>query len=181
MEIKPLKLKGTFEITFNRIGDSRGYFMEVYSKKLFAEHGLQTDWVQENQSLSARPHTIRGLHLQAPPFAQTKLVRVSRGEILDVFVDLRKDSETFGRWDSANLSEENCRAVYIPRGFAHGFCTLTEDVIVQYKVDNFYAPETEMGVRWNDSDIGIEWNSENSFLSPKDSGLPLFKDFVSPF
>lgn len=181
LEIKSLKLKGTFEIAFNRIGDARGYFMQTYNKQLFAEYGLQVDWIQENQSLSTRLHTIRGLHLQAPPYAQSKFVRAVRGEILDVFVDLRKDSETFGQWDSVVLSEDNCRAVYIPRGFAHGFSTLTDDVIVQYKVDNIYAPEAEMGIRWNDEEIGIDWKTENPFLSPKDVDLPLFRDFVSPF
>lgn len=181
LQIRPLKLKGTFEISFNRIGDSRGYFMQTYNKELFAEHGLQTDWIQENQSLSTRPNTVRGLHLQAPPFAQAKLVRVVCGKILDVFVDLRKDSETFGQWDSIVLSGENCRAAYIPRGFAHGFCTLTDDVIVQYKVDNVYAPAAEMGISWNDEQIGVDWQANEPFLSPKDLALPLFKDFISPF
>jgi dTDP-4-dehydrorhamnose 3,5-epimerase len=181
LQIKPLKLEGSFEITLNRLGDARGYFMQTYNKQMFAEHGLQTDWLQENQSLSTRPHTIRGLHFQTPPFAQTKLVRVVRGEILDVFVDLRKDSATFGEWDSVHLSEENCKAAYIPRGFAHGFCTLTDDVLVQYMVDNVYAPESELGIRWDDDDISINWETENPFLSDKDAGLPLFKDLVSPF
>jgi dTDP-4-dehydrorhamnose 3,5-epimerase len=181
LEIKPLKLEGTFEITLKRLGDARGYFMEVYNSELFANRGLQTNWVQENQSLSTRIHTLRGLHFQMPPFAQAKLVRVVQGEILDIFVDLRKNSPTCGRWDSIRLSEENCKAVYIPQGFAHGFCTLTKNVVVQYKVDNIYAPEFDMGIRWNDPDIGIQWNVENPFLSEKDSNLPLYKDFVSPF
>lgn len=155
--------------------------MESYSRKIFAEHGLQTDWVQENQSLSAKPQTIRGLHFQVPPFAQTKLLRVVRGEILDVFVDLRKSSPSFGQWDSIVLSEEKCNSVYIPRGFAHGFCTLTENVIVQYKVDNFYAPECERGLRWNDPDVGINWQAADAVLSKRDAELPFFKDFVSPF
>lgn len=181
MEIKPLKLEGTFEITLKRLGDERGYFVQTYNKELFAEKGLQIDWFQENQSLSTRLHTIRGLHFQTPPFAQTKLVRAVQGEIVDVFVDLRKNSVTFGEWDSVHLSAENFKAVYIPRGFAHGFCTLTDDVIVQYKVDNVYAPESELGIRWNDADIGINWETEDPFLSPKDLGLPFFKDIVSPF
>jgi len=181
LQIKPLKLAGAFEVIVNRIGDSRGYFMESYSRKIFAEHGLQTDWVQENQSLSAKPQTIRGLHFQVPPFAQTKLLRVVRGEILDVFVDLRKSSPSFGQWDSIVLSEEKCNSVYIPRGFAHGFCTLTENVIVQYKVDNFYAPECERGLRWNDPDVGINWQAADAVLSKRDAELPFFKDFVSPF
>ncbi len=181
MKIKPLKLEGTFEIAFNRIGDARGYFMETYSKELFAEYGLQTDWIQENQSLSTRRHTIRGLHFQAPPYAQAKLVRAVQGEVFDVFVDLRKDSATFGQWDAVNLSEENCKSVYIPRGFAHGFCTLTESVIVQYKIDNVYAPQAESGIRWNDARLGIDWKTEKPLLSPEDSLLPFFKDIVSPF
>lgn len=181
MEIKPLKLKGTFEVKFNRIGDSRGYFVKIYDKDLFAQHGLQTDWVQENQSFSTRLETIRGLHFQKPPFAQTKLVRVMLGKIHDVFVDLRKDSPTFGQWDSIELSEENCNAVYIPQGFAHGFCTLTQDVIVQYKVDNIYAPDFEGGIRWDDPNLNIDWNTAEPFLSPRDTKMPFFADFVSPF
>lgn len=181
MEINPLKLEGTFEIILKKFGDSRGYFMETYSQKVFAEHGLQTDWVQENQSLSSKLHTIRGLHLQTPPFAQAKLVSVVQGEILDVFVDVRKDSATYGQWDSIKLSAENCKSVFVPRGFAHGFCTLTENVIVQYKVDNLYAPDCERGIRWNDSEIGINWNVETPHLSEKDSVAPFFKDFISPF
>lgn len=181
MEIKPLKLKGSFEILLKRIGDSRGYFMETYSRRLFTEYGLQTDWVQENQSLSEHRHTVRGLHFQIPPAAQTKLVRVMRGEILDVFVDLRSGSATYGQWDSVKLSEENAKAVYIPRGFAHGFCTLTENVVIQYKVDNHYAPELEQGIRWNDSDIAVEWNVAEPILSAKDANLPFYKDFVSRF
>jgi dTDP-4-dehydrorhamnose 3,5-epimerase len=181
LEIKPLKLEGTFEITFKRFGDARGYFMETYSKRRFADLGLQTDWIQENQSLSTRLHTIRGLHFQAPPFAQAKLIRVVRGAIFDAFVDLRKNSPSCGRWDGLELSEENCKSAYIPRGFAHGFCTLTDDVIVQYKVDNIYSPESEMGIHWNDPDVGIDWKTTDPLLSPKDSNLPLFKDFISPF
>lgn len=181
MEIKTLKLAGTFEIVIKKLGDARGYFMETYSSKLFTDNNLQTDWVQENQSLSERKHTIRGLHFQIPPFAQTKLVRAIQGEILDVFVDLRKDSETYGQWDSIHLSANNCKAVYVPRGFAHGFCTLTENTIIQYKVDNPYAPEYDNGIRWNDPDIKIDWQTESPILSAKDEKLQFFKDFVSAF
>ncbi len=181
MEIKPLKLKGTFEVNFNRIGDSRGYFVEFYNKKLFSDHGMQTDWAQENQSFSSRVNTIRGLHFQVPPFAQAKLVHVMIGEIYDVFVDLRKDSPTYGKWDSICLSAEKCNAVYIPHGFAHGFCTMTEEVIVQYKVDNVYAPDFESGILWNDPTLNIDWNTVDPFLSPRDTKMPLFANFVSPF
>lgn len=181
MEIKPLKLNGTFEITLNRIGDARGYFMETFSRKAFAEHGIETDWVQDNQSLSDGRGIVRGLHFQVPPMAQAKLVRVVQGEILDVFVDLRKDSATFGQWDSIILSAENCKAVFVPRGFAHGFATLSENVLVQYKVDNFYSREHDSGIRWNDADIGIDWQISEPILSEKDEKLQFLKDFVSPF
>lgn len=181
MDIKPLKLPGTFEIKLNRIGDSRGYFVRTYSREVFAEHDLQTVWEQENQSLSTRRRTVRGLHFQRPPFAETKLVRVAQGAILDVFVDLRKDSLTFGQWDAIELSADNDKIVYIPKGFAHGFCALTEEVIVQYKVDNIYAPEYEGGIRWNDPTIGIDWEVEEPFLSARDAELPFFENFVSPF
>lgn len=181
MEIRPLKLEGSFEISIKKLGDSRGYFMETYSQKLFAEYGLQTNWVQENQSLSEKRHTIRGLHFQLPPFAQAKLVRVVQGEILDVFVDLRKDSPTCGQWDSIRLSEENCKAVYVAHGFAHGFCTMTENAIIQYKVDNPYAPEHDSGIRWNDPNLRIDWQTENPVLSAKDEKAQFYKDFVSPF
>lgn len=181
MEIKPLKLEGTFEIIIKRFGDSRGYFMETYSQKPFEEFGLQTNWVQENQSLSEKKNTIRGLHFQVPPFAQTKLVRAVQGEILDVFVDIRKDSPTYGEWDSIVLSAENCKAVYVPHGFAHGFCTLIENTIIQYKVDNYYAPDHEGGIRWNDPEIGIEWGEIEPILSEKDKIAQYFKDFISPF
>lgn len=181
MEIKPLKLEGTFEVKYHRIGDSRGYFVEIYNKQKFVEIGLQTDWVQENQSFSSQIHTLRGLHFQAPPYTQAKHVRVMLGKIYDVFVDLRKDSATFGQWDSIELSEENCNAVYIPHGFAHGFCTLTKDVIVQYKVDNIYSPEFESGIRWNDPTLDIDWPIAEPFLSSRDKEMPFFADFVSPF
>lgn len=181
LEIKPLKLAGSFEINIRKYGDERGYFMETYKQNLFAEHGLQTNWVQENQSLSEKKNTLRGLHFQSPPSAQTKLVRAVQGEIFDVFVDLRKDSATYGEWDAVYLSAENCKCVYVPRGFAHGFRTLTENAIIQYKVDNLYAPEHDKGIRWNDPDLAIDWQTSEPILSAKDADAQFFKDFVSPF
>ncbi len=181
MIIEPRKLEGTFEITLNRIGDSRGYFMETFSQKKFAANGLENNWVQENQSLSSQIHTLRGLHFQYPPFAQAKLVSVVQGEIRDVFVDLRPDSSTFGEWDSIELSAENCKSIFVPRGFAHGFCTLTETVVVQYKVDNPYSPEHEQGIRWDDPDLRIEWGAQDPYLSNRDSNLPFFADLISSF
>lgn len=177
MRITPLKLAGTFEVRFEPKGDHRGYFMRLYDRKLFAEHGLTTDWAQENQSLSTRKGTIRGLHYQLPPHAETKLVRSLLGTIWDVFVDLRAGSPTFGQWDAVELSPENYNAVYIPRGFAHGFCTLTDTCVITYKVDNFYAPDHESGVRWNDPDVGIEWPLDGEpVTSDRDQLQPWLKD-----
>jgi len=124
---------------------------------------------------------IRGLHFQVPPHTETKLVRVIVGVILDVFVDLRRNSGTYGQWDALELSAENQRAVYIPKGFGHGFCTLTEQAILLYKVDAFYMPEFEGGLRWNDETLGIQWPVENPFVSAKDTSWPAFRDFSSPF
>lgn len=181
MEIVPLKLKGSYEIRLAPRGDERGYFMRTYDRQIFLENGLQTEWMQENQSLSTQLHTIRGLHFLLPPHTETKLVRVVQGKILDVFVDLRRDSQTFGQWDSIELSEDNHRAVYIPKGFAHGFCTLSERAVVQYKVDSVYVGESDAGIRWNDPAIGIEWNALDPILSERDRNLPLLKEFDSPF
>lgn len=176
-----MKLDGIFEIRPKLIGDMRGYFAETYLEKVFAEHGLQTNWVQENQSLSTDLHTLRGLHFQAPPHAQTKLVCVVVGKVLDVFVDIRKNSATYGRWDSIILSDELCNSVYVSRGFAHGFCTLTDDVIVQYKVDAPYRRESEGGIIWDDTDLAIKWNAENPKLSERDAAMPKFAELETPF
>ena len=181
MEIIKLKLDGTFEIRPKLIGDMRGYFAETYLEKVFADNHLQTNWLQENQSLSTGIDTLRGLHFQAPPFAQTKLVRVVVGKVLDIFVDIRKNSETYGQWDSVILSDELCNSAYVPRGFAHGFLTMSENVIVQYKVDNPYNRESEGGIIWNDSDLKIEWNVQSPRLSERDSNMPKFAELTTPF
>lgn len=181
MEIIPLKLEGSFEIRLAPRGDERGYFMRTYDRQMFAANGLQTEWMQENQSLSAQFNTVRGLHFLLPPHTETKLVRAVQGTILDVFVDLRRASKTFGQWDSIELSEGNHRAVYIPKGFAHGFCTLTERAVVQYKVDSSYVAESDAGIRWNDPAIGINWNVLNPILSERDKNLTLLSEFDSPF
>ncbi|MGC9994040.1 MAG: dTDP-4-dehydrorhamnose 3,5-epimerase [Terriglobia bacterium] len=181
MEITPRRLNGTYQIVLAPHGDERGYFMRVWDEQLSRQHGLTTAWVQENQSLSRRKGIIRGLHFQRPPHAETKLVRVAAGAILDVFVDLRKGSHTYGQWDSLELSAENHRVVYIPRGFAHGFCTLTDEALVVYKVDAYYAPESEGGLRWDDEVLRINWPTRDPLVSDKDKRLPSFKEFVSPF
>jgi dTDP-4-dehydrorhamnose 3,5-epimerase len=181
MKFTEMKLKGVFAVEFEPRGDERGYFMRSYDREMFAERNLQTVWIQENQSLSTQINIIRGLHFLLPPHTETKLVRAVQGKILDVFVDLRAGSETFGQWDSIELSEDNFKAVYIPKGFAHGFRTLTEKVVVQYKVDSAYVGASDAGIRWNDSQIGIDWNVENPILSERDKNLPLLADFISPF
>jgi dTDP-4-dehydrorhamnose 3,5-epimerase len=171
MIINPLKLAGTYSIEIQPKRDTRGYFSRAYDKNIFAENGLVTDWVQENQSQTIRKNTIRGLHFQLSPFAETKLVRVVTGAILDVFVDIRKDSKTFSQWDSIELTEDNLMYVYIPKGFAHGFRTLTDITTVQYKVDSIFSSKHDCGIIWNDKNIGVNWGLDNPFISEKDSNL----------
>lgn len=181
MEFKPLTLQGCFEIRLNPHRDERGYFMRTYDRDLFHEHGLTTHWLQENQSMSFQKWTLRGLHFQAPPHAETKLVRATLGIVLDVFVDLRQDSPTFGHWDAVELSADAFNMVYIPKGFAHGFCSLTDNAIVSYHVDACYASQAEGGVRWNDETLNIPWPANNPHISSKDQTLPFLRDFKSPF
>jgi len=181
MEIKERKLRGVFEITLNPHVDERGFFMRTYDNKIFSEAGLDHKWVQENHSRSERKGIIRGLHFQLPPFAETKLVRCIRGSVLDVFVDLRTGSATFGQWDSLLLTEINRKLVLIPRGFAHGFCTLEEISEVLYKVDNYYNKEAECGLLWNDPDLSIEWPTREPILSLKDKQNLTLKEITSQF
>jgi dTDP-4-dehydrorhamnose 3,5-epimerase len=181
LEIRPLKLSGAFEIQLKRISDERGYFQRLYDAETFAAHNLQTVWEHDSQSFNLKKNTVRGLHFQLPPFAETKLVRVSRGAISDVIVDLRKSSATFGHWEAVELSEENGKCLYIPVGFAHGFCTLTENSVVNYKIDAPYNAESASGIRWNDATLNIEWQTAEPVISARDTQLQLFKDFVSPF
>lgn len=178
MEIRSRKLEGVFEVNLNPLRDERGFFMRAYDLNFFEANGIHRHWVQENHSRTDIQGTIRGLHFQLPPFSETKLVRCIQGAILDVFVDLRKGSKTFGQWDSIELSEDNARLIYIPRGFAHGFCTLTEHSQVLYKVDNFYSKENERGLLWSDPEIGIEWPVKDPMLSAKDAQNMTLKDFV---
>lgn len=181
MNIQPLKLKGTFAIRLEPHRDERGYFAATYAENVFRERGLVTAWVQDNQSLSTRRGIIRGLHFQMPPHAETKLVRACAGAVWDVFVDLRKSSPTFGQWDALELSAENWVMAYVPKGFAHGFCTLSDEALVAYKVDAYYNEEASAGLRWDDPHLAIPWPTKEPFLSPRDRSLPLFRDFKSPF
>ncbi|HDY87998.1 MAG TPA: dTDP-4-dehydrorhamnose 3,5-epimerase [bacterium] len=162
------KLKGAYEIQFAPHLDERGFFMRTFDIELFEEVGLDCNWVQENHSKSLRKGIIRGLHFQHPPFSEAKLVRCIRGTILDVFVDIRQGSPTYGQWDAIELSEDNKKAIFVPRGFAHGFCTLTEMSDIVYKVDNVYSSSHEGGLIWNDPDIGIDWPVKTPILSHKD-------------
>lgn len=181
MEIKERELKGVFEIQLKPILDSRGFFMRAYDLNEMDKFGLHKIWAQENHSRSEEKGIIRGLHFQLPPFTETKLVRCLKGAILDVLVDLRKESPTFGQWDSIELSEENKKLIYIPRGFAHGFCTLTGISEVYYKVDNYYSKESERGLIWNDKDIQIQWSTNNPILSEKDEKNMTLEQFIEEF
>ena len=169
-------------ITSRRFGDQRGFFAETYSRHKYAEMGVDVEFVQDNHSLSHDVGTLRGLHFQAPPLAQGKLVRCGRGSLFDVAVDIRRGSVTYGQWVGYELSAENGHQLYVPIGFAHGFVTLEPDSEIIYKCSDYYAPETEGALRWNDPDIGIEWLLQvNPILSEKDALAPLLKDFESPF
>lgn len=182
MDIRETALEGVLVITPRRFGDARGFFSETWNAKALAEAGLDLTFVQDNQSYSAVPGTVRGLHYQAPPHAQDKLVRVVRGRILDVAVDIRVGSPTYGQWVAEELSAENGAQLLIPKGFLHGFATLEPDTDVIYKCTDFYAPAADGAVRFDDPDLAIDWRLEGqATLSDKDAAAPLFKDFESPF
>jgi len=169
-------------ITPRRFGDSRGFFSETHSELALSEAGISIRFVQDNHSFSEAPFVLRGLHFQVPPLSQTKLVRVTRGRIFDVAVDLRKGSPTYGRWVGAEVSADNWRQILVPRGFAHGLLTLEPRTEVLYKVDGYYDAEADAGVIWNDPEIGVDWPLEGfPQLSAKDATLPRLADFPSPF
>ena len=161
-------------------GDERGYFFESYNKKIFAEAGLDLDFLQDNESKSSKG-VLRGLHFQAPPFDQGKLVRVAKGSVLDVSVDIRKDSSTYGQWASFELSEYNKRMLWIPPGFAHGFVSLQDDTIFIYKCTNVYNRGSEGSILWSDPELAIDWGIRDPVVSDKDQQAPLFREFKSPF
>ena len=169
MEVIETPIPGVLVLEPRIFGDSRGYFFESFSRREFVQKVMETEFVQDNESRSSFG-VIRGLHFQKPPFAQSKLVRVVEGAVLDVAVDIRRGSPTFGRHVAVELSGENHRQVFIPRGFAHGFSVLSESVVFQYKCDNFYAPDSEGALAWNDPDLGIDWRipPEKAILSDKD-------------
>ena len=176
MKITKTKLDCVVIIEPDVFGDNRGFFMESWNKEKMAELGLDYDFVQDNHSKSTVKGTLRGIHFQKGDKAQAKLVRCVKGAVLDVAVDLRKNSPTFKQWVGVELSAENKKQLLIPRGFGHGFVSLTDDVEFLYKVDNYYAPEADAGIRWNDPEIGVEWGVENPILSEKDKKNPFLKD-----
>jgi dTDP-4-dehydrorhamnose 3,5-epimerase len=181
--VTELAVSGVLLITPRRIDDPRGYFMETYRSETFERLGMPAMFMQDNQALSREPGTIRGLHYQAPPHAQAKLVRVLRGAIFDVAVDLRRGAATFGRWVGTTLTAETGSQLFVPRGFAHGYCTLSPDTEVAYKCDNYYAADAEGGVLYSDPDIGIDWpvNPAKAAVSERDRRLPRLSDVDSPF
>lgn len=183
MQIEKTSLPGVLILTPRRFGDARGFFSESYSKAAMAAAGIATEFVQDNHSLSARAGTVRGLHFQAPPHAQTKLVRCGRGRLFDVVVDIRKGSPGYGRWTGVELSFENGRQLLIPEGFLHGFATREPDTEIVYKCSDFYAPDFEGAVRYDDPGIGIDWGIDAgaAILSAKDADAPAFAALNSPF
>ncbi len=183
MEVRPTEIFDIKEILPKRHTDSRGFFSETYHKKALQEAGIDLEFVQDNHSLSLPKWTLRGLHFQIPPFAQDKLIRVTRGSVLDVAADLRKSSPTFGKHVSVILTAKKWNQCLIPIGFAHGFCTLEENTEVFYKVTNYYSPEHDRGILWNDPDLAIDWpmSEKEAILSEKDKKHPRFVELKEYF
>ena len=174
MQFHELDLPGAFRVDLEPVADERGFFARAWCEREFAEHGLEPRLAQCNLSYNRSAGTLRGLHLQLPPFAETKFVRCVRGAIYDVLLDLRPASTTFGRWAAVTLTADNRQAVYVPRGFAHGFQALADDSEVFYQISEFYAPEQARGVRWNDPRFAVEWPRPVSAISAKDRSYPDF-------
>ena len=182
MNVTETKLPGVLLLEPRRFGDERGFFSESWNRKTFLDHGIDMDFVQDNHSLSATVGTVRGLHFQSPPHAQAKLVRCGRGRLFDVAVDIRKGSPTFGQWVGYELSFENGLQLLIPAGFLHGFITREPDTEIIYKCSDYYAPDCDGAVRFDDPDLGIDWGlGGDPVLSEKDTNAPLMADFDSPF
>jgi dTDP-4-dehydrorhamnose 3,5-epimerase len=180
MNLIKTKIEGLFLIEPDVFPDPRGYFFESFQKEKFQALGIDVDFLQDNESMSQK-NVLRGLHFQIPPFEQGKLVRVVRGSVLDVAVDIRKKSKTYGQWESSVLSAENKLMMWIPEGFAHGFITLEDDTIFQYKCTNYYNRESECGIIWNDPDLQIDWGIDKPLVSEKDLQGKRFNDLISPF
>jgi dTDP-4-dehydrorhamnose 3,5-epimerase len=180
MEVNRLPLAGLIEFVPRQFGDERGVFFETYSARLMAEAGAVADWVQDNQS-SSKKDVLRGLHFQRPPHAQAKMVRLAQGRAIDVVVDLRRDSPTYGQHQKVELSAAKGNILFVPAGFAHGFRALEDDTLFLYKCSDYYAPGSEGGLRWNDPTLAIDWGTTAPLVSGKDEELPGFQGFISPF
>lgn len=176
MKVVATKLDGVFIIDVEVIADHRGFFMESYNELKFQACSIDHDFIQDNHSLSVQAGTLRGLHYQLTPKSQTKLVKVISGAIFDVVVDIREDSQTLGQWVGVILSEDNKKQILVPKGFAHGFCTIVANTQVIYKVDEYYSAQHDRGILWNDQDLGIIWPYTNPVLSDKDKTHPRLKD-----
>lgn len=183
MDVLSLDIPEVKIVTPRRFADDRGFFSETYNARAFSAAGIDVDFIQDNHSYSAKAGTVRGLHFQAPPFAQSKLVRVLRGAIIDIAVDARKSSPTFGKWVKAELSAENGKQIFVPKGFLHGFATLEPDTEVAYKVDAFYDGASDGSVKWNDAALAIDWgvSERSASLSEKDAKAQSWAEFKSPF
>ena len=183
MEIESFNIAGIKLFTPRHIGDERGYFAEIFRADLFAQNCGDFSFVQDNESLSVRQGTVRGLHFQSEPHAQGKLVRCTAGALLDVIVDIRQGSPTYGQWVAETLTPDNGKQFWIPPGFAHGFCTLAPDTVICYKVTDYYSAECDKGLRWDDPAIGIDWpqGADPNTLSPKDRQQPLLADLLTYF
>ncbi len=181
MQIEETALAGVLILTPQRHGDARGFFAETWNRQRMAEAGLDVDFVQDNHSLSERAGTLRGLHFQAPPHAQAKLVRCGRGRLFDVAVDIRRGAPGYGQWVGVELSAENGRQLLIPAGFAHGFVTRTPDTEIVYKCSDYYAPQSDGAIRWDSAGIDWDLGGTEPHLSPRDAAAPELADFVSPF
>lgn len=178
MEIMQSSIKGVFEIKLKPHYDQRGFLMRTYDKILFKEFGIESEWVQENHSANIKQHTIRGLHFCLSPHTEIKLISCIKGRILDVFVDLRKGSLSFGKWSSVELSEGDYKHLFLPKGIAHGFCTLEDNSELLYKHDNYYAKEFDSGILWNDKHLEINWPTDDPIISEKDQNLMTWNDFL---
>lgn len=180
MEVIKTKLEGLLVLQPRVLRDERGYFLEYFRKNVLKECGVDVEFVQSNESLSQK-NVLRGLHFQNPPFEQGKYIRVIKGAVLDVALDIRRRSPSYGQWFSCEINETNKTILWIPPGFAHGFLTLANDTIFQYECTNIYHKDSEACLRWNDPDLNIDWKVNNPILSEKDKNAPFFKDFVSKF
>jgi dTDP-4-dehydrorhamnose 3,5-epimerase len=181
MNIIKTKFEDAVLIEPKVFGDHRGFFTESYNKEIFKQNGIDIEFIQDNHSLSQQSGTLRGMHYQLKDKAQTKLVRVTRGAIYDVILDIRKSSPTYGEWQGFILSADNKRQLLVPKGFAHGFCTIVENTEVQYKVDELYSPEHDRGIAWNDPALNIDWPFNNPVLSDKDTKHPTLAEADNNF